>query len=56
MKMNECIESNSVGSHAIFNFVLIIILNLFIPLLLQILEIKVMIKIYLHMLLPRQKI
>ena len=54
--MDECISSNSVGTHEVFNFVLQIILNLFTQLLLQVLEIMVWIKIYHLMLLQNQKI
>ena len=43
--MNECISSNTIGSNAVFNFCLKIILNLYTLLLQQILEIKEMIKI-----------
>ena len=52
LEMNTCIDSNTVGSNAVFNYCL----NLFIQLLLLLSEIKVKIKIYLHMHSLNQKI
>ena len=53
--MNECIDSNTVGSNSVFNFCLKTKLNLFTQLPLHRWAIEVMIKIYHPMLLPKQK-
>ena len=54
--MNECINSNTIGSNEVFNFCLSNKINLYIQQHQQVLEIKEMIKIYLHMHLLKQKI
>jgi UDP-glucose 4-epimerase len=48
LKLNECINSNTIGTHEVF--------NLFIQQHLQALAIMVMIRIYHHMRLQKQKI
>ena len=54
--MNECIQSNSVGSNSVFNFCLKNKIKLIYSATSASLEIKVMIKIYLHTLLQSLKI
>ena len=56
LKMDECIKSNSIGSHAVFNFCLSNNIKLVYSALLQVLEIKEKIKLYPHMLLQKPKI
>ena len=56
LKMNECIASNTIGTHEVFNFCLKNKIKLIYSALLQVLEIKVMTKICHLMHLLNQKI
>jgi hypothetical protein len=56
LQMNKCIQSNTIGTNAVFDFCLKNKIKLFILQLLHLLATMEKIKIYHHMLLQKQKI